>query len=146
MSSKRIGFVMGLVVIASMVLSSCATPRPSAAPAPQVIKETVVVAGTPQVVEKVITPTPAPTAKPKRANVLHVSTDGSGDVPTLDPNVAEDTTAITMIENTMPGLTNLNEVTNVLGPGMASKWDVSADGLQYTFTMREGIPWVKWDG
>jgi oligopeptide transport system substrate-binding protein len=145
MSSKRIWFAIGLVVIASMVLSSCAAPTPAAAP-PQVIKETVVVAGTPQVVEKVITPTPAPTAKPKRPNVLHVSTDGAGDIPSLDPNVAEDTSSITIVENTMPGLTNLNEVTNVLGPGMASKWDISADGKQYTFTMREGIPWVKWDG
>ena len=71
---------------------------------------------------------------------------GTGDVPTLDPNVAEDTSSITVIENTFGGLTHLNEVTNALEPGMASKWDISADGKQYTFTLREGIPWVKWDG
>jgi oligopeptide transport system substrate-binding protein len=145
MSSKRIWYAMGLVVITSIVLSSCAAPTPAAAPAPQVVKETVVVAGTPQVVEKVITPTPAPTAKPTRPNVVHASFL-SGDVPTLDPNVAEDTSSITIVENTMPGLTFLDEVTNELGPGMASKWDISADGKTYTFTVRDGIPWVKWDG
>jgi oligopeptide transport system substrate-binding protein len=132
--------LVGLVVIASMMLAACQ---------PQVQTVVTVVAGTPVVQTLVVTATPAPaapTAKPKRPNVLHVSTDGAGDVPTLDPNVAEDTTAITMIENTMPGLTNLNEVTNVLGPGMATAWNISADGKEYTFTMREGISWVKWDG
>ena len=52
---------------AGLVAASC---TPAATPAaPQVIKETVVVAGTPQIVEKVITPTPAPTAAPTKAPV-----------------------------------------------------------------------------
>ena len=48
---------------AGLVAASCAPP---AAPPPQIVKETVVVAGTPQVIEKVITPTAAPTAAPTK--------------------------------------------------------------------------------
>ena len=34
---------------------------------------------------------------------------------------------------------------NKIQPGMAEKWDISKDGLAYTFTIRKSIPWVKWD-
>jgi ABC-type branched-subunit amino acid transport system substrate-binding protein len=44
-----------------LVAAACA---PATAPPPQVVKETVVVAGTPEVIEKVVTATPAPTEAP----------------------------------------------------------------------------------
>ncbi len=133
------------VLIAVLVLA-VAIAVVACAPAPaqqQVVKETVIVAGTPQVVEKVVTPTPAPV---KRANVVRVNTGGAGDIPSVDPNVAEDTSSITVIENSFIGLTRLNEVDSSLGPGMATKWDISADGKTYTFTLRNDVPWVKYDG
>jgi len=71
---------------------------------------------------------------------------GAGDVPTLDPGVAEDTSSITVIEECFVGLTRLDEVTSELHPGMATKWDVSADGKTYTFHLRTDVPWVKYDG
>jgi oligopeptide transport system substrate-binding protein len=40
----------------------------------------------------------------------------------------------------------LNEVTLELEKGMAESWDVSGDGLTYTFHVRQGIPWVRWNG
>ena len=86
----------------------------------------------------------APTAAPK-PKVLRQNF-GPGDVPTLDPNIAEDTSSITVIENTFIGLTRLDEQTSALYPGMATKWEISQDGKVYKFTIRENIPWVKWDG
>ncbi|MDH4138667.1 MAG: amino acid ABC transporter substrate-binding protein [Anaerolineae bacterium] len=50
---------------AGLVAAACG-PSPTPPP-PQVVKETVVVAGTPQVIEKVVTATPAPTAAPTMA-------------------------------------------------------------------------------
>ena len=47
-----------------LVAAACA---PATAPPPQVVKETVVVAGTPEVIEKVVTATPAPTEAPTEA-------------------------------------------------------------------------------
>ena len=89
--------------------------------------------------------TPAPTARPQRPNALHVAF-GPGDVPTLDPGLSEDTSSITVVEDTFVGLTRLDEVTGKLQPGMATRWDISPDGRVYTFHLRDDVPWVKWDG
>ncbi len=137
--------VYALLVLALAVILAACSPAPAT---PQIVRETVIVAGTPQVVEKLITPTPAPatpTAKPRRANVIKANF-GTGDVPTLDPNLGEDNNSITAIEETFVGLTRLDEVTNELHPGLATKWDISSDGKVYTFKLRTDVPWVKWDG
>jgi len=56
-SSKKLMFVFGAVIIASMILSACAG-QPVVETV--VVTEVVEVAGTPEVIEKVITATPAP--------------------------------------------------------------------------------------
>jgi multiple sugar transport system substrate-binding protein len=62
MRKNRILSLAVLVVVASLILSACATPTPQAPQEPQIVKETVVV---PQVVEKLITATSLPpTATP----------------------------------------------------------------------------------
>ena len=117
--SRKIIAAVSLLVLASLLMTACQ---------PQTVVQTVVVKET-SVVEKsveksvekqvVVTATPAPAAKPKRPNVIHYSF-GTGDVPTLDPGVSQDTSSITVIENTFGGLTHLNEVTSALEPGMTT--------------------------
>src|SRR5262245_5606097 len=38
------------------------------------------------------------------------------------------------------GLTDYNEQGNLV-PGLASRWDVSKDGLTYTFALRRDVKW-----
>jgi oligopeptide transport system substrate-binding protein len=125
--SRKLSVALALVVTAAMLLSACATPTP------QIVKETVVVTK-----EVVVTPTPVP-KKVLRMNL------GPGDVPTLDPSLATDVSSVQVIELTSVGLTRQNEETAAIEPGMAESWDISEDGKTYTFHLRKGIYWVKYD-
>ncbi len=125
--SRKLYLTLALVVTAAMLLTACATPTP------QVIKETVVVTK-----EVVVTPTPVP-KKVLRLNL------GPGDVPTIDPSLATDVSSVQIIELTTVGLTRQNEETAEVEPGMAESWDISEDGRTYTFHLRKGIYWVKYD-
>jgi len=60
---------------------------------------------------------------------------------TLDPNLAEDNFSITPIEQMFLGLTNLNNETGAVEPELAKSWDVSEDGLTWTFHMRDDAQW-----
>jgi len=134
--SRKLFPVVSLIVLTGLLLTACQ---------PQVQTVVTVVAGTPVVKTEIVTATPPPPAKPKRPNVIRASFL-SGDVPTLDPNLSEDTSSTTLVEDMFVGLTRLDEVTNALEPGMATKWDISPDGKVYTFKLRNDVPWVKWDG
>jgi len=69
----------------------------------------------------------------------------TSDIPTLDPQKAEDVTSITYIENLFVNLTNYDLETADIVPETATSWDISDDGLVYTFTLRTDIPWVKYN-
>jgi branched-chain amino acid transport system substrate-binding protein len=56
-------FLRGAALTGAGLLAAACAPAPTAPP-PQIVKETVVVAGTPEVIEKVVTATPAPTEAP----------------------------------------------------------------------------------
>jgi len=67
----------------------------------------------------------------------------TSDIPSLDPQLAEDVTSINAIESLFVHLTNYDLVTADIVPEAATEWSVSEDGLTYTFTVRTDIPWVK---
>ena len=127
-----------ILIVASMVMAAC---QPAPVAEPEVIVQTVMVEGESQIIEVTATPEPAPEAK----KVLNVAL-GPGDIPTLDPALGTDTSSIQIIIETFVGLTRADEVTNIVQPGMATSWDISEDGLTYTFNLRDDVPWVKYDG
>jgi oligopeptide transport system substrate-binding protein len=140
----KIWTLVGMVVIVSMILASCAPPE-----APQTIIQTVVVKepGEDKVTikEVVVTTTPPPPVKEMRKSIIRHSF-GPGDIPTIDPGLGSDTSSVQVDTEAFVGLTKINESTSALEPGMATKWDMSADGKTYTFHLRNDVPWVKWDG
>jgi oligopeptide transport system substrate-binding protein len=70
---------------------------------------------------------------------------GHGDIPTLDPSKAEDTSSIQLDMLMFPGVTRPNEETSVVEPVMAPTWDVSEDGKVFTFNLLQEVSWVKYD-
>jgi oligopeptide transport system substrate-binding protein len=132
-------YVLSLLVVLSMVLAACgnaATQAPAATEplSPGATEPTVPAATEP----------PAP-AGPK----VLITTFLSGDVATIDPALSEDVNSTQIAQEAFIGVTNLNEVTNLIEPGMAETWDVvdNADGTQtMTFHLRDDVPWVRWNG
>ncbi|MBG7610599.1 MAG: peptide ABC transporter substrate-binding protein [Anaerolineae bacterium] len=63
----------------------------------------------------------------------------------MDPQLAEDDISIDYIENLFVQLTNFDLKTAEIVPEAATSWEISEDGLTYTFTIRDDIPWVKYN-
>ncbi|MGZ4112291.1 MAG: peptide ABC transporter substrate-binding protein [Tumebacillaceae bacterium] len=62
------------------------------------------------------------------------------EIPTMDGSKATDAVSFTVMGQTMEGLTRLDQSGKVV-PGVAEKWDVSTDGLKYTFHLRDNAKW-----
>ena len=77
-----------------------------------------------------------PTVKPAQLLTLNLGTEP----PTLDPALAVDLTSGTVIDQLYQGLTSFDEKANVV-PAVASRWEVSQDGRQYLFTLKEDARW-----
>ncbi|ASA23568.1 peptide ABC transporter substrate-binding protein [Paenibacillus donghaensis] len=66
---------------------------------------------------------------------LHINL--SSEPPTFDPAQAQDNQAHTVLKLMYEGLTNMNDETGQPEKGIADNWEVSADGLKYTFKLRD---------
>ena len=62
----------------------------------------------------------------------------SSDPTTLDPAVAGDSTSAEYIMQIYNGLLQLDDELNLVGD-IALSWDVSSDGLVYTFKLRQDV-------
>ena len=124
--------ILALLVVASMVLAACGTQPVETVivEVPGAEGETIVVTATP----------PAAAAEPVTRYGYSTT-----DIPTLDPQIGEDVVSIDYIENLFVNLTNVDLLTNEVVPEAATSWDISEDGLTYTFTLRTDIPWVKYN-
>lgn len=65
--------------------------------------------------------------------------------PTADPALAEDPSSIQVDELLFLGLTSLDDKTMEAVPQLATRWEVSDDGLVWTFQMRKDVNWVHYD-
>jgi oligopeptide transport system substrate-binding protein len=70
---------------------------------------------------------------------------GHEDVLTLDPGLVQDTSGVQVGVELFTGLIRLHEETGEVQPGMATDWEVSDDGLVYTFRLRDDVPWVRFN-
>jgi oligopeptide transport system substrate-binding protein len=62
---------------------------------------------------------------------------------TFDPSLSNRYDSTEQIGNLFIGLTRLDALTLEPQPSLATRWEVSADGLVWTFHLRGDIPWVQ---
>ena len=58
----------------------------------------------------------------------------------LDPGITNNSFASPVLLNVFEGLVVYDENNSIVG-GSAESWDISADGLTYTFHLRKGLKW-----
>jgi len=139
--NKLARFLISLLVLA--MLAGCgapATPVPStsvppAAPTTAPAQPTVAPTAPPP------TKAPTPTPKPKAVTVMR----GPNDPKSIDPQRAVDARDMELSMQLLPGLVLPNTETNEIMPGMAKSWEISPDGLVYTFHLLEKVPWVRYN-
>lgn len=84
----------------------------------------------------------APWVQAQEENVLNLAI--ASEPPTIDPAIATDTTSGALIDNVFEGLTDVLPDGEVV-PSGAESWEVSEDGLVYTFKLRPDAVWSNGD-
>jgi oligopeptide transport system substrate-binding protein len=64
----------------------------------------------------------------------------TADVKSYDPQVSSTTDEFLIIENTFEGLIRIDD-DGTIKKGVADSWDISDDGLTYTFNLKKGLKW-----
>lgn len=67
------------------------------------------------------------------------------DPASLDPALVSDRASVDCTANLFVGLTRYDPDTSAVLPYLATSWDVTDDGLTYTFYLRSDIQWIKYD-
>jgi oligopeptide transport system substrate-binding protein len=150
MLKKRSLLFVALMVVALLVVACQPEVVTETVEVPvevtRVITETVVEEGNTVEVTRVVeveTVVEVPAEEEVMAEPVTFSGYDTSDIPTLDPQIGEDVTSITYIENLFVHLANYDLETTEIVPEAATAWTISEDGLEYTFTIRTDIPWVK---
>jgi peptide/nickel transport system substrate-binding protein len=123
--------LMAVLVVGALLLSACGTPAPTAAPEPTTAPEQPTSAPTEE-------PTPVPTeapAGPEGNLTVALSTYAEDTFLPWNGGVARQTYMGLIYE----WLFYTNLETLEPEPGLALDWEMSPDGMTYTFHLREGV-------
>lgn len=126
----RLRSVIGLAVAAAVLMGACA---PAATPSGAAPTTAPPAGATPADL-----PTPAPTAVPSPAGPTEFRIAIGVGVDTLDPARQTTTTVANLVDYVVETLVAIDQDGNVQ-PLLATSWEISDDGLEYTFSLREGV-------
>jgi oligopeptide transport system substrate-binding protein len=67
----------------------------------------------------------------------------AGAYESLDPQMTVEDNSLQIMENIFAGLTRYNLETDTIEPELANRWEISDDGLTWTFELRDDVLWVE---
>jgi oligopeptide transport system substrate-binding protein len=160
MFSKKMLLLLVVVALLSLIAAQCGAAQPqtitvieTVVVTQEVQGETVTVVETVEVVktvevvvtQEVVTEVDSDALPPEETLFYGGANAGVGDIPSIDPSLVKDSVGIQFVQQMFIGPTVLNEETSATEPGMATEWDISKNGLVYTFKLRDDVPWVKYN-
>lgn len=134
MATAALALVVGALVLAGCGAGEPAKPAATSAPAQQA-------QATPQ--QKAAAPAPTAAAAPTAAKAAAPAAEKivrftMANTPKIDPAVGSDGSSSAALVNLYDTLV-FPEFDGTLSPHLATKWEVSQDGLTYTFTLRNDV-------
>lgn len=138
---KILIYVFTSIIILTMIVG-CATEPTSAPttesepPAAEPVSPTAEPTQPPTDVP--VSPTAEPTLEPIEPMSFHFSFDN--EPPGIDPGISQGSVQSTIYAALYDGLVSVDESGNII-PSSAEKWEISDDGLEYTFHLRDGLMW-----
>jgi oligopeptide transport system substrate-binding protein len=141
--------LLTILVILGMILSACApaaTPPPATAvpPTAQPPEATAPAPVEPAATSAAVAPTQAPTAPPTMEKKISGQFEAN-DPRSIDPQRAIDTRDWAMLTQLFPSLVIMSIDNQKTLPDMAKSWEVSSDGLVFTFHLMDKVPWVQYN-
>ena len=140
MKHKKFFALLAVLVMASMVLAACA---PAATEAPT--EEAVVTEAPPEpepteepMEEPTEEPMEEPTEEPMEEEMI-LTFAQSADAGTLDPALESSANSLAPAFHIYEGLTMFEPGTTTPIPGLATSWEATEDGLEWTFSLQEGV-------
>ncbi len=125
--NKRLFALISIVMVMTLALSACAQPAGTA--------------GSGGTGGEALPTGP----QPLPAYSTYINMNLSTEPPTLDPNLATDTTSVQAVELLWLGLTDFDDADLSTIAELGTEWSASEDGLVWTFKMRNDIQWVHYD-
>jgi peptide/nickel transport system substrate-binding protein len=143
MKYKKLSSFLAVFMLLSIILAACqpaATATPVATQAPVVTEAPTEAMATEAPTEAM--PTEAPTEvmateAPAGGGTLIFAQ--SADAGTLDPALETSANSLAPATHIYEGLTDFEPGTTTPIPGLATSWEASDDGLEWTFHLREGV-------
>ena len=127
---KKLSLLMAVLMASSVILSACGGSSSSGAASSSA--DPAASGSAP--VSATGGKTPAASGEQKIIFALHNEPDS------IDPGITDNTFAIPILFNTFEGLVSYDTENNIV-PADAESWEISDDGLTYTFHLREGLKW-----
>jgi peptide/nickel transport system substrate-binding protein len=141
MRKKKLNWTILLTLVLTLMLAACGGEAATDTPKPEPTQPPKVEPTEPPKAEPTEAPTAVPTEEPaatgpQQGGDLVVATQA--DAATLDPHNSSDVPSSMVIQHMVEPLLQWTEE-GTIGPGLATDWSFSDDGLTLTLNLREGV-------